>query len=204
MRFRKQLATFLLGACPCLPAWADIYAFAVEDGPILLSNEQLDERYTLLIHTPEPEVAPSPAPETPKTNSHQDRKAGYEEAVEKASRNHGLESALLHAVITVESRYDPKAVSHKGATGLMQLMPATAKRYGVADAFDPAQNLDGGAKYLKELLGRFGNNTSLALAAYNAGEGAVKKHGNRIPPYRETRNYVTRVLDFYKRYSAGR
>lgn len=202
MRFRKQLAIFLLGTCPCLPAWADVYAYMADDGTLSLSNEQVDERYTILVKSPEPEAAP--VPEAPRGKTLQDRKAGYDEAIEKASHDHGLESALLHAVITVESRYDPKAVSHKGATGLMQLMPATAKRYGVADAFDPAQNLDGGAKYLKELLGRFGNNTSLALAAYNAGEGAVMKHGNRIPPYRETRNYVTRVLDFYKRYSAGR
>jgi len=85
----------------------------------------------------------------------------------------------------------------------MQLMPQTAKRYGVADAFDPLQNLDGGARYLRDLLRLFNNNTSLALAAYNAGEHAVMKHGNRIPPYRETLNYVPRVLDLYQRYRTG-
>jgi soluble lytic murein transglycosylase-like protein len=85
----------------------------------------------------------------------------------------------------------------------MQLMPQTAKRYGVADAFDPRQNLDGGARYLRDLLRMFNNNQSLALAAYNAGEHAVTKHGNRIPPYRETLHYVPRVLEFYQRYRTG-
>jgi soluble lytic murein transglycosylase-like protein len=94
-------------------------------------------------------------------------------------------------------------VSGKGAAGLMQLMPDTAKRYGVADRFDPRQNLEGGARYLRDLLRLFDNNVSLALAAYNAGENAVARYGNRIPPYRETLNYVPRVLDFYQRYQTG-
>jgi soluble lytic murein transglycosylase-like protein len=120
--------------------------------------------------------------------------------VEDAARAHGLDSALLHAVIAVESGYDAKAVSKKGATGLMQLMPATAKRYGVADAFDPAQNVSGGAKYLRDLLDLFDSDTRLALAAFNAGENAVLKYGRRIPPYRETLRYVPKVLDHYRRY----
>ena len=95
-------------------------------------------------------------------------------------------------------------MSKKGALGLMQLMPQTAKRYGVIDALDPLQNLDGGAHYLRDLLRMFNNDVSLALAAYNAGEQAVVKHGNRIPPYRETLHYVPQVLDFYQRYQAGR
>ena len=84
----------------------------------------------------------------------------------------------------------------------MQLMPGTAKRYGVADPFDPVQNLNGGAKYLRDLLNMFSSDMSLALAAFNAGEGAVVKYGNRIPPYRETVRYVPRVLDYYRRYRA--
>jgi soluble lytic murein transglycosylase-like protein len=123
--------------------------------------------------------------------------------VDEVSRTYGLESALLHAVISVESRYNPKAKSRKGAAGLMQLMPGTAKRYGVTDRFDPLQNLEGGARYLRDLLRMFDNNVSLTLAAYNAGEHAVAKYGNRVPPYRETRDYVPRVLDFYRQYQAG-
>ena len=106
-------------------------------------------------------------------------------------------------MISVESSYNPKAVSNKGAAGLMQLMPGTAKRYGVADAFDPAQKLRGGANYLRDLLKLFDSDVSLALAAFNAGEDAVMKHGNRIPPYRETLRYVPKVLDYYQRYRAA-
>jgi soluble lytic murein transglycosylase-like protein len=195
----------LLGLCLCRHGWADIYAYTDADGAVSLSNVPTDARYTVLIASPKQAVAAAlatpPAAAARKTGMA--RKAGYEEVVNAVSRAHGLESALLHAVISVESRYNPRAVSRKGAAGLMQLMPQTAKRYGVADAFDPLQNLNGGARYLKDLLSLFNNNTSLALAAYNAGEHAVTKHGNRIPPYRETLQYVPQVLDFYQRYQAG-
>ena len=192
----------LLGCGLSRPGWADIYAYTADDGSVSLSNVPTDERYTVLIAAPEPAVAATPVAAMRKGKSGLARKAGYDQVVDEVSRTYGLESALLHAVISVESRYNPKAVSSKGAAGLMQLMPQTAKRYGVADAFDPRQNLDGGARYLRDLLRLFNNNISLALAAYNAGEHAVMKHGNRIPPYRETLNYVPRVLDFYQRYQA--
>lgn len=110
---------------------------------------------------------------------------------------HQLDAALLHAVIQQESGYRPAAVSAAGAVGLMQLMPATAQRFGVRDRFDPEQNLRGGAAYLAWLLQHFGQYMELALAAYNAGEGAVRRHGNRVPPYPETRAYVRRVLHTY-------
>ena len=111
----------------------------------------------------------------------------------KIARRHGVDEALVHAVIQVESRYDPFAVSPRGAMGLMQLMPRTAARFEVANAFDPVQNVDGGVRYLKELLARYSGQVRLALAAYNAGEEAVERHGG-IPPYRETVDYVKRVL----------
>jgi soluble lytic murein transglycosylase-like protein len=100
---------------------------------------------------------------------------------------------LIHAVIRQESGYDPYAVSHKGAKGLMQLMPATAKRFGVKDVFDPAENVQGGVKYLRQLLDRYDGDRRLALAAYNAGEGAVDRFGG-VPPYRETQDYVDRIV----------
>jgi soluble lytic murein transglycosylase-like protein len=194
----------LLGYGLSVPAWADIYAYTDADGAVTLSNVPTDERYTVLIAAPQQAVAAAaPATSARKHMTGLARKAGYDKVVDEVSRIHGLESALLHAVISVESSYNPKAVSRKGATGLMQLMPKTAKRYGVDDAFDPRQNLNGGARYLKDLLRIFNNNTSLALAAYNAGEHAVMKHGNRIPPYRETLHYVPRVMDFYQRYQQG-
>ena len=196
-------ALLLLGCVPCRPGWADIYAYTADDGTVSLSNVPTDARYTVLIATPKPTDAAAPVAALPRKQASLSRKAGFDQLVDEVSRTYGLESALLHAVISVESSYNPKAVSKKGAAGLMQLMPQTAKRYGVADAFDPVQNLNGGARYLRDLLRLFNNNTSLALAAYNAGEQAVMKHGNRIPPYRETLNYVPQVLDFYQRYQTG-
>lgn len=203
MMSRKHFAMWLLLGCSlCRSGWAEIFSYTADDGTVSLSNVPTDERYTVLIAAAKPAVATAPPTGGRKGIASLAGKAGYDQVVNEVSRTYGLESALLHAVISVESHYDPKAVSPKGAAGLMQLMPQTAKRYGVADAFDPRQNLNGGAQYLRDLLRLFNNNTSLALAAYNAGEHAVMKHGNRIPPYRETLSYVPKVLDFYQRYQA--
>ncbi len=117
--------------------------------------------------------------------------------IAEVARDTGVPAELLHAVVRAESAYDPKALSKKGARGLMQLMPATARRYGVEDSWDAEQNLRGGASYLKDLLRMFDQDLELAVAAYNAGENAVKRYGNRIPPYDETRNYVRKVVKFY-------
>lgn len=122
--------------------------------------------------------------------------------IESAAQSAHLPPALLHAIVQVESAYNPNAVSPKGAVGLMQLMPATAKRYGVTDSTDAAANLNGGTQYLRELLIMFNDDLSLALAAYNAGENAVKRYGNTIPPYRETINYVNKVQKLYQQYRA--
>lgn len=112
--------------------------------------------------------------------------------IDDTAKRHGIDPALVHSVIRVESNYQQKAISPKGAQGLMQLIPATAQRYGVANPFDPSQNLDGGVRYLKYLTERFDGDLRLALAAYNAGEGAVDRHQG-IPPYQETQQYVTKV-----------
>ena len=124
----------------------------------------------------------------------------YDDHVQAAAREHGVDAALIHAVISAESGYNQFARSPKGARGLMQLIPATAARYGATNLLDPRQNIDAGTRYLKDLMGMFGNDLRLALAAYNAGEGAVMRYGN-IPPYQETRQYVPKVLAYYKRYS---
>jgi soluble lytic murein transglycosylase-like protein len=124
----------------------------------------------------------------------------YHQHILAAARVYQLEPALLHAVISAESGYNHLARSPKGARGLMQLMPGTARRYGVDNPLDPEQNIYGGAAYLRYLLTLFGNDVQLALAAYNAGEGSVMEYGNRIPPYRETAQYVPKVLSYYKRY----
>ncbi len=132
--------------------------------------------------------------------SRQQNRQFYAPQIELVARIYGLDPKLMHAVISAESAYNPQAVSNKGAQGLMQLMPDTARRFGVPDAFDPVANMHGGARYLRWLMDRFQNDLSLVLAAYNAGEGAVERYGNVIPPYQETRTYVSRVLGFYNSY----
>lgn len=122
----------------------------------------------------------------------------YAALIDKVANRTGLRTELLHAMVRAESAYDPRALSKKGAQGLMQLMPATARRYAVSNSWDPEQNLDGGARYLRDLLDMFDDDLKLAVAAYNAGENAVKKYGNQIPPYPETQTYVRRVVAFYR------
>ncbi len=117
--------------------------------------------------------------------------AEVRELVDQTARAYDVDPLLVHSVIQVESNYDPFAISNKGAEGLMQLIPATARRFGVKNTFDPKENIDAGVRYLKYLQGLFGNDR-LALAAYNAGEGAVARYGE-IPPYPETREYVSKV-----------
>lgn len=123
----------------------------------------------------------------------------YRDEIAAAARQFGVEEAIVRAVIHAESAFNPAAVSHAGAQGLMQLMPATARRFGVADSFDASQNIQGGVQYLSWLLRRFNGNLTLAAAGYNAGEGAVDRHGG-VPPYRETQNYVVRVAQLAERY----
>ena len=123
----------------------------------------------------------------------------YAAEIRAASRRYGVEEAVVRAIIHAESAYRPHVVSPKNAQGLMQLIPATAKRFGVRDAFDPAQNIDGGVQYLAFLLKRYQNDLTLAAAAYNAGEGAVDRFKG-VPPYKETRNYVVRVGQLADRY----
>lgn len=120
------------------------------------------------------------------------------EILRRAAEANAVDPALLHAIVAVESGYNPQAVSPKGATGLMQLMPETARRFGVKESRNPAQNAFAGSAYLKDLLVRFDHDLPLALAAYNAGEQAVLRHGRTIPPYRETRAYVPKVLEAYR------
>lgn len=125
-----------------------------------------------------------------------------DEAVEQIAARHSLPPRLIHSVIKVESNYNPNAVSSKGALGLMQLIPSTARRFGVSDVFDPMDNITGGARYLKYLLDLYAGNYPLALAAYNAGEGAVARWGG-VPPYPETQNYVVMVRKELEKFEAG-
>jgi len=119
--------------------------------------------------------------------------------IANAAAKYQIDEKLLHAVIQTESAYDEKAISSAGAVGLMQLMPATAKRYGVSNRKNATQNIDGGTRYIKDLFKMFDSDLDLVLASYNAGEGAVKKYKNSIPPYPETQNYVRKVMGLYRK-----
>jgi soluble lytic murein transglycosylase-like protein len=127
----------------------------------------------------------------------------YDGLIQTLSGKYGVDSSLVHSIIQAESNYNSRAVSPKGACGLMQLMPKTVKQYGVKDPFDPRENIEGGIKLLKDLIKAYDGNTELVLAAYNAGQEAIKKYGG-IPPYSETRKYIKRVKTEYKKSSVSR
>ncbi|MDX1519101.1 MAG: transglycosylase SLT domain-containing protein [Gammaproteobacteria bacterium] len=179
---------------------ADIYKYVDKHGRVILTDKPTHKGYKRLVKTwkgwVEVEKRKRPAIDVAKNRKK------FSGTIDYFARQYRLPTPLLHAVITAESSYDPDAVSRAGAVGLMQLMPGTAKRYGVKNRRNPYQNIKGGTHYLRDLLGMFDNNLVLALAAYNAGENAVKKYGNKIPPYKETQTYVRRVLSYYKQYKA--
>lgn len=183
--------------CSAGPCWADrLYGYSDSSGVFNFSDAPSDPRHRLIL-----ELQPSPAVagrSTTRANQAGPRRnpGQLSPLIRDAARQSGIDPALIEAVAFVESRFDERARSPKGALGLMQLMPATAMRLGVSDPLDARQNLTGGARYLRELLDRFGS-LPLALAAYNAGEGAVERHGNAIPPFKETAAYVPMVLEHY-------
>ena len=217
----RLLIAVAIGACAS-PAFADLWAYVDPQGHSHVANRQVDARYTLFFKG----ATTLDAPEAPADARSRaiDALAGtrlYEQATDPArvhrftslieanARSAGLDPALVLAVVAVESAFDPRAVSDKGAVGLMQILPDTGERYGVrTDAkrsttdklLDPATNVHVGTRYLRDLLARFGNDLSLALAAYNAGEGAVATHANRVPPFAETRDYVRLVRALYAVY----
>ena len=172
-------------------AYADIYSFVDSSGVTHFTNVPVDGRYRLLLSSPPEERAERPEGWLAKS-------AEFDPYIERAARSQSVHPELVRAVIVVESAFNPHAVSKRGAVGLMQLRPATARRYGVADAFDPEQNIAAGVHYLRDLLTRYGNNLELTLAAYNAGEDAVERYGHSIPPFAETQHYVPTVLRIYR------
>jgi soluble lytic murein transglycosylase-like protein len=191
MKDLRILLTIFVLVCPKI-LWADIYRYVDEEGVVHYSNAPNDRKYELYLRAG-PREAPPGAPEaSPDWTS---------EYVERFARANNLSPALVKAIIKAESSGNRMAVSPKGAQGMMQLMPFTAKRFKVSDPFDPIENIEGGVKYIKELLDAFQGNLVHALAAYNAGPAAVRRHGG-IPPYRETQEYVKRVMKYYQQYMA--
>ena len=173
---------------------ADIYRYVDGDGVIHYSNTQPDRNYTLYLR----EGPKAPPRARASASAEVGWMTGY---VDRFSRANDLPPALVHAIIKAESNGRRDAISPKGAKGVMQLMPFTSKRMRVSDPFDPIENIEGGVKYIKELLVAFEGNLTNAVAAYNAGPAAVRKYGG-VPPYQETRLYVRRVMDLYRQYSA--
>jgi len=174
---------------------ADIYRYVDVDGVIHYSNTQPDEKFTLYLREGPKSVPRATASSLPTASW----LTGY---VDRVSRANDLPPALVHAIIKAESNGQRKAVSPKGAKGVMQLMPFTSKRMRVIDPFDPIENIEGGIRYIKELLVSFEGDLTNTVAAYNAGPAAVRKYGG-VPPYQETRLYVRRVMDLYRQYSAA-
>jgi soluble lytic murein transglycosylase-like protein len=184
-------ALALLALAPCPPASATLYSFVDENGVTHYTNVPSDPRFRKVPGTTPPAAKRGGDVAAEK----------YESEIARCADNHGVDSALVKAVIKAESNYDNRAISRAGAQGLMQLMPQTARLRNVDNPFNPEQNIEGGVRHLKYLLSTFNGDTKLALAAYNAGENAVRKYNNSIPPYPETKNYVSTVLSHYGRYS---
>jgi hypothetical protein len=186
---RRSLRSFGLG-CLCLglaaPASAQIYSWKDASGHLVVSNRpQGLAAYAYAVPKTEAIRATRPAVS--------ERSRAYDDLIDEHSRRQSVRSDLVRAVVQVESGFNPYATSPKGAQGLMQLMPATARRFGVVNAFNPVENVRAGVAYLRQLLDRYQNNETLALAAYNAGPAAVDRHGQNVPPFRETQNYVSRI-----------
>ena len=176
------------------PAAATLYSFVDENGVTHYTNVPSDPRFRKV-----PGSTPPPAVRSGSGSSSLAAEK-YEAEIARCADNHDVDPALVKAVIKAESNYDNRAISRAGAQGLMQLMPATSRLRNVDNPFNPAQNIEGGVRHLKYLLSTFNGDTRLALAAYNAGENAVRKYGG-IPPYPETKNYVRTVLEHYGRYA---
>ncbi|MFZ6049096.1 lytic transglycosylase domain-containing protein [Pseudomonas sp. CR3202] len=195
------LVLFSILASTAYDARADIYQVVSANGTITLTNIHRTDRKQVRVAREKPKLAKAPSRAAP-SRKRPLKAPRYALIVAQAAFDYDLPTELLHAVIQTESNYDPSALSPKGAAGLMQLMPDTAKDLGVHDVFDPTANVRGGARYLKRMMTLFDNDLSLALAAYNAGPGAVFAYNRAIPPYPETQRYVPSVLGHYQRLQA--
>jgi len=184
-RILTLVAAAAMAAATPVAAYAQIYTWRDGAGNLVLSDRPQNTAATT--------YAVSSAAGIRTTRATGGTTTAYDGLISEHAAVQGIRADLVRAVIQAESAFNPFAKSVKGAMGLMQLMPATAVAYGVTNAYDPAENIRAGVAYLKSLLNRYSQNEELALAAYNAGTGAVQKYGNAVPPYRETRNYVAKI-----------
>lgn len=187
-RMKTILLTAALLMLAAVAVQADIYRYIDEDGVMHFTNAPTSAKYKLFMR------------ERQRFISNLDNNK-YDRIIAEAAKAQNLEAPLLKAVIKAESDFDPNAVSHKGAKGLMQIMPQNFPMLNVSNPYDPHQSINAGARYLREMMDRFNGKVALSLAAYNAGPGAVDRH-NGIPPYQETENYIERVMRYYHRYKS--
>lgn len=205
-RYAAALILPLLALAPLTPVCADVFQYMDERGVVHFTDAPTHKGFQLIIKSkeepkpsaPEPDLQPAKPEEGPVQSA---EVSPLEAMVAEVSSRYNLDPSLVLAVIEVESNFNPQAISPKGALGLMQLMPGTIIALGVANPFSPWDNIEGGVRYLAELLNFFRGNLRLALAAYNAGKEAVLKYGD-IPPFKETINYVRAVMDRLGRYQA--
>jgi soluble lytic murein transglycosylase-like protein len=209
MRFARSLAALVLGSLllgPGTVAADEVYSYVDEDGVLHFSNAPSDRRYRKVnrsggspMYRGAPQARARPLPSSSPVRLEQ-----WRDHIKAAAEKYRLPEKLLLAVMAVESNYDHRALSEKGAMGLMQLMPATAKDMFVSDAWDPAQNIEGGARYLRILANQYDGDMVRTLAAYNAGPEAVRRAGGAVPSIPETQEYVRKVVALYHAYKAGR
>ncbi len=211
-RFFVPFVVALMLSSQSTSALADVYKFVDRAGHVFYTDKPQHSGFKIILRSPQSisyvksnrgrtafDEKASWKPRVQMSAYRAQKQQELAPIINAAAYKYDLDPALLHAVIRAESGYNPEAVSNKGAAGLMQLMPATASRYGVRDRFDPQENIEGGARYLSDLLDMFPSNVKLAVAAYNSGENRVKRSGYQVPQIAETQNYVERVLGYYNR-----
>jgi soluble lytic murein transglycosylase-like protein len=188
--FLGLLAAMVIVLLSSVPIRADIYMYVDRDGVVHFTNAPTASENDYRVYVKEKKVYSSQiySPQS------------FEDYIRQASDLYGIAFPLLKAIIKAESDFNPRAVSKKGAMGLMQIMPENIKAMNITNPFDPLENILGGARYFREMLDRFEGHLSLSLAAYNAGPTAVERYNNQIPPYKETENYIERVMKFYSSY----
>jgi soluble lytic murein transglycosylase-like protein len=183
-----------------MAAQAALYVYELPDGTRMVSNNPINNKYYRLVRTGQTPEGMGALLASKNRQFFRTDTSAYDSIIHQTAKRHRVDVALVKAIIHAESAFNPYATSHKGARGLMQLMPTTAAQYGIRDLYDPEKNIRAGVRHLKYLLKKYSHNNRLAIAAYNAGETAVKRYRG-VPPYNETQTYVKKVLRYQRRYA---